>query len=103
MKKHNPCIIAAAAKTASYADIEMDVTAQNEIISLLEDFIEEDDSYALHQALGLVEKSKFDITSLLNHLENFRGDLPRKRHAITAIRKQLGLSIIPGPVCRRSP
>jgi len=79
------------------------VTAQDKIISLLEIFIEEDDSDALEQALGLVEKAKFDITGLLQHLGNFRGDLPRKRRAIMLVRKQLGLSIIPGPVCRRSP
>jgi len=79
------------------------VTAQDKIISLLEIFIEEDDSNALEQALSLVGKAKFDITGLLQHLENFRGDIPRKRRAIMFVRKQLGLSIIPGPVCRRSP
>jgi hypothetical protein len=79
------------------------VTAQDKIISLLEIFIEEDDSDALEQALSLAEKAKFDITGLLRHLENFKGDLPRKRRAIMLVRKQLGLSIIPGPVCRRSP
>ena len=81
----------------------MDETTQDEIISLLEDFIEEDDSRALEQALELVEKTKFNITGLLNHLENFKGDIPRKRRAITAVRKQLGLSLIPGPVCQRNP
>lgn len=80
----------------------MDVTAQDKIISLLEIFIEENDSDALVDALGMVEKAKFNITSLLQHLENFKGDLPRKRRAIMLVRKQLGLSIIPGPVCRRS-
>jgi hypothetical protein len=79
------------------------VTTHDKIVSLLENFIEEDDNDALEQALGMVEKAQFDITSLLQHLENFRGDLPRKRRAITLVRKQLGLSIIPGPVCRRSP
>ena len=81
----------------------MDVTAQDKIISLLETFIEEDDSAALENALGMVGKTKFNITSLLQHLENFNGDLPRKRRAIMLVRKQLGLSIIPGPVCRRGP
>ena len=81
----------------------MDVTAQDKIISLLEMFIEEGDNDALDDALGMVEKTKFNITSLLQHLENFNGDLPRKRRAIMLVRKQLGLSIIPGPVCRRSP
>ena len=81
----------------------MDVTAQDKIISLLEMFIEEDDGDALEDALDLIEKAKFNITGLLQHLEDFRGDLPRKRRAIMLVRKQLGLSIIPGPVCRRSP
>ena len=80
----------------------MDVTAQDKVISLLEMFIEEDDGDALEDALGLIEKAKFNITGLLQHLEDFRGDLPRKRRAIMLVRKQLGLSIIPGPVCRRS-
>lgn len=79
------------------------MTAQDKIISLLEIFNEEDDKDALEQALGLVGKAKLDITGLLKHLENFKGDLPRKRRAIMLVRKQLGLSIIPGPVCRRSP
>lgn len=79
------------------------MTAQDKIISLLENFIEEDDRGALEHALSMVEKTKFDITGLLQHLENFKGDLPRKRRAIMLVRKQLGLSIIPGPVCRRSP
>ena len=79
------------------------MTAQDKIISLLEIFIEEDDSDALKQALSLVEKAKFDITGLFLHLENFKGDLPRKRRAIMLVRKQLGLSVIPGSVCRRSP
>jgi len=70
---------------------------------LLEIFIEEDDRGALEQALSLVVKAKFNITGLLEHLENFKGDLPRKRRAIMLVRKQLGLSIIPGPICRRSP
>ena len=81
----------------------MDVTAQDKVISLLENFIEEDDADALEDALGLIEKAKFNISGLLQHLENFRGDLPRKRRAIMLVRKQFGLSIIPGPVCRRSP
>ena len=81
----------------------MDVTAQDKIISLLEMFIEEDDGDALEDALGLIEKAKFNISGLLQPLEDFRGDLPRKRRAIMLVRKQLGLSIIPGPVCRRSP
>ena len=79
------------------------MTKQNEIISLLEDFIEEDDNDALDQALSLVEKTKFNIAELLQHLENFKGDFQRKRRAITLVRKHLGLSIIPGPICRRSP
>jgi hypothetical protein len=79
------------------------VTAQDKITSLLEIFIEENDNDALEQALSMIEKSQFNISSLLQHLENFKGDLPRKRRAISLIRKQLGLSIIPGPVCRRSP
>lgn len=81
----------------------MDATAQDKIISLLETFIEEDDSAALEEALGIIDKTKFNITGLIQHLENFRGDLPRKRRAIMLVRKQLGLSIIPGPACRRSP
>ncbi len=76
---------------------------QDEIISLLEIFIEEDDNDAMEQALSLVEKAKFNITDLLEHLENFKGDFQRKRRAIIMVRKQFGLSIIPGPVCRRSP
>jgi len=79
------------------------VTVQDEIISLLEIFIEEDDNDAMEQALSLVEKAKFNITDLLEHLENFKGDFQRKRRAIMLVRKQFGLSIIPGPVCRRSP
>jgi hypothetical protein len=79
------------------------VTAQDKITSLLEIFIEENDNDALEQALSMIEKSQFNISSLLQHLENFKGDLPRKRRAISLIRKQLGLSIIPGSVCRRSP
>ncbi len=76
---------------------------QDEIISLLEIFIEEDDNDAMEQALSLVEKAKFNITDLLEHLENFKGDFQRKRRAIILVRKQFGLSIIPGPVCSRSP
>jgi hypothetical protein len=79
------------------------VTTQNNIISLLENFIEEDDKDALEHALSMIEKASFDITGLLHHLENFKGDLPRKRRAIMLVRKQSGLSIIPGPVCRRIP
>ncbi len=79
------------------------MTVQDEIISLLEIFIEEDDNDAMEQALSLVEKAKFNITDLLEHLENFKGDFQRKRRAIMLVRKQFGLSIIPGPVCRRSP
>jgi len=79
------------------------VTVRDEIISLLEIFIEEDDNDAMEQTLSLVEKAKFNITDLLEHLENFKGDFQRKRRAIMLVRKQFGLSIIPGPVCRRSP
>ena len=79
------------------------MTAQDHIISLLENFIEEDDMDALEHALGMIEKATFDITGLLHHLEIFKGDLPRKRRAIMLVRKQSGLSIIPGPVCRRNP
>ena len=79
------------------------MTNQNEIISLLEIFIEEDDDGALDQALSLVEKTKFNIAELLQYLENFKGDFQRKRRAINLVRKQLGLSIIPGSVCRQSP
>ena len=79
------------------------MTVQDEIISLLEIFIEEDDNDAMEQALSLVEKAKFNITDLLEYLENFKGDFQRKRRAIILVRKQFGLSIIPGPVCRRSP
>ena len=43
----------------------MDVTAQDKIVSLLEMFIEEGDNDALDDALGMVEKTKFNITSLL--------------------------------------
>ena len=80
----------------------MDETAQDKIITLLETFIEEDDNAALEEALDLIDKTKINITGLIQHLEDFRGDLPRKRRAIMLVRKQLGLSIIPGPVCRRS-
>jgi hypothetical protein len=79
------------------------VTAQEQITSLLEAFIEEGDNKALDEALRLVGETQFNITGLLQHLENFRGDLPRKRRAISLVRKQLGLPMIPGPVCRRSP
>jgi hypothetical protein len=79
------------------------VTEPDNIISLLETYIEEDDNNALEQALELIGKTQFNITGLLQHLENFKGDLPRKRRAISLVRKQLGLSIIPGPVCRNSP
>ena len=79
------------------------MTAQDKIISLLEIFIEENDNNALEQALSLIKKTKFDIPGLLQHLEDFRGDLPRKRRTIMLVRKQLGFSIIPGPVCRRNP
>ncbi len=79
------------------------MTEQDEIISLLEIFIEEDNHNALEQVLSLVEKAKFNITDLLEHLENFKGDFQRKRRAIILVRKQFGLSIIPGPVCSRSP
>lgn len=65
--------------------------------------MEEDNIEALEQALNIIAKTRFDITFLFQHLENFRGDIPRKRRAIAAVRKQLGLSIIPGPVCRNSP
>ena len=79
------------------------MAAEEKIISLLEDFIEEEDNAALEEALRLVKKSAIDITSLLNHIENFKGDIPRKRRAITAVRKQLGLPIIPGSICRSGP
>ena len=79
------------------------MTAQDKIISLLEIFIEEEDADALEQALNLVDKGKLDVTGLLQHLESFKGDLPRKRRAIMLVRKQSGLSLIPGHVCRRSP
>jgi hypothetical protein len=79
------------------------VSGPDKIISLLELFIEEDDNRALDEALRLVGETQFNITGLLQHLENFRGDLPRKRRAISLARKQLGLSMIPGPVCGRAP
>ena len=79
------------------------MTSLNKIILLLEDFIEEDDENALDQALDLVAKARVNISVLLQHLEDFRGDLPRKRRAINLVRKQVGLSIIPGPVCKRYP
>ena len=79
------------------------MTTQESLLSLLELYIEEDDDRALAEALARMGKTKLDITGLLHYLENFRGDPPRKRRAIMLIRKQLGLSIIPGPVCRHSP
>lgn len=75
----------------------------NKIISLLEDYIEEDDQDALDQALDLVAGTRVNITSLLKQLEDFKGDLPRKRRVINLVRMRLGLSIIPGPVCKRNP
>ena len=79
------------------------MNAQDTIIELLENFIEEAENDSLEQALDLVDKTKLDINHLLQHLEEFRGDFPRKRQAINSVRKQLGLSLIPGPVCGRSP
>ena len=77
------------------------MTQQTEIPELLELFIEENDEAALSRALELIGGSRPDIPKLLDHLENFRGDFGRKRRAIAAIRKQLGLPLIPGAVCQR--
>ena len=79
------------------------MTEPDNIISLLETYIEEDDNIALEQALELIGETRFNITSLLQHLENFKGELPRKRRAISQVRKQPGLSMIPEPVCHNSP
>ncbi len=74
----------------------------DDIIYLLEIFIEEDDQKALENALSQVQKNRFNINDLLLHLENFKGDVQRKKRAIMLVRKKMGLSIIPGPVCRSS-
>ncbi len=72
-----------------------------DIISLIELFMEEGNEADLQQALKLVDEHKVKFSDIMGAIQDFKADPQLKAKAIIAIRKHFGLSFIPGAVCQR--
>jgi hypothetical protein len=81
-------------------------TADNpvaQIQRLLDVWFDDDDAQALVAATELCRKNPVDIDSILTYIRERAGARNRAATALREIRKALGLPVIPGAPCRKTP
>lgn len=64
-------------------------------------FIDEGDEAVLAEAIGLITASGAAPAQVLADVGALRGDPSLKARALTAVRRSLGLALVPGAVCQR--
>jgi hypothetical protein len=70
---------------------------------LLDAWFDDDDVQALAAAADLCRKNPVDIDSILTYIRERAGTRDRTATALREIRKALGLPVIPGAPCRKTP